>query len=212
VCKKCKPFTQNISLFMKLGVFRDGINLDKLNLEALNLLYEEYFINKKSKIVLMKEYGLMSNTIYNFFNKNGIELRTLSDAAKVALTENRMPINEIRNHYVSGKHITWDGKEVYYRSSYELDYCKVLDEENVVYNMESLRIKYYDSQKKEYRVAIPDFYLPKSNTIIEIKSDYTFDKQNMIDKVKSYKNKGYNFKLILEKEDKTNEINEKEDT
>lgn len=209
VCKKCKPFIKNIKLFKKIGVYKDGISLDKLNNDALELLYEEYFINKKSKLVLMEEYNLMSNTIYNFFKKNGIKLRTLSEASKIALIEDRMPIKEIRNQYISGKHITWDGKEVYYRSSYELEYCKILDKKMVEYSMESLRIKYYDSQKGEYRVAIPDFYLPKSNTIIEIKSNHTFDVKNMEDKVKSYKNKGYNFKLILEKEDKTDIINEK---
>lgn len=51
------------------------------------------------------------------------------------------------------------------------------------------------------RVAIPDFYLPESNTIVEIKSDYTYDKQNMDDKIKAYKEHGYKYKLILEKEE-----------
>ena len=36
------------------------------------------------------------------------------------------------------------------------------------------------------------------NTIVEIKSNYTLDIQEMKDKVKEYKNLGYNFKLILE--------------
>ena len=48
------------------------------------------------------------------------------------------------------------------------------------------------------RIAIPDFYLPETNTIIEIKSSWTLDKQNMIDKRNSYINLNYNFKLILE--------------
>jgi len=34
--------------------------------------------------------------------------------------------------------------------------------------------------------------------IIEIKSIFTLDIQNMKDKVKAYKDLGYNFKLILE--------------
>lgn len=33
--------------------------------------------------------------------------------------------------------------------------------------------------------------------IVEIKSDYTLDIQEMKDKVKAYKNLGYDFKLIL---------------
>ena len=64
--------------------------------------------------------------------------------------------------------------------------------------MEFKHIKYWDSQKQEYRCAIPDFYIPSINTIIEIKSNYTLDKQNMIDKFKAYKKLGYNCKLICE--------------
>lgn len=64
--------------------------------------------------------------------------------------------------------------------------------------MESMRIKYWDSVQQKERVAIPDFYLPESNTIIEIKSLFTYNKQNMIDRSIQYQNLGYKFKLILE--------------
>ena len=53
-----------------------------------------------------------------------------------------------------------------------------------------MRIKYFDSQKNEYRCAIPDFYLPDENLIVEIKSDYTLDEQNMKDKKKAYLENG----------------------
>jgi hypothetical protein len=84
------------------------------------------------------------------------------------------------------------------RSSYESDYASYLDKNKIVYEVESLRINYYDSQERKERIAIPDFYLPESNTIVEIKSSWTLDVINMIDKVKAYKENGYNFKLILE--------------
>lgn len=84
------------------------------------------------------------------------------------------------------------------RSSYESDYASYLDKNKIVYEVESLRINYYDSQERKERIAIPDFYLPESNTIVEIKSSWTLDVVNMIDKVKAYKENGYNFKLILE--------------
>ena len=83
-------------------------------------------------------------------------------------------------------------------SSYELDYAKELDEHQIDYEVEYLRIKYWDSQKQEYRCAIPDFYLIGDNTIVEIKSSWTLDKQNMKDKMKAYKELGYNFKLICD--------------
>lgn len=57
------------------------------------------------------------------------------------------------------------------------------------------------------RIAIPDFYLPDTNTIIEIKSIFTLDVQNMKDKVAAYLAFGFKFKLILEhKECDLNEL------
>lgn len=94
-------------------------------------------------------------------------------------------------------------KRCFYRSSYELEYAQQLDEQQVDYNMENLRILYWDSQLLKQRVAIPDFYLPESNTIVEIKSNWTYNKQNIEDKVKSYKEHGYNCKLMLEKKETT---------
>lgn len=56
---------------------------------------------------------------------------------------------------------------------------------------------YYPILKKK-RIAIPDFYLVDNNEIVEIKSNWTYDEQNMKDKIKVYKDNGYNVKLILE--------------
>jgi len=61
-----------------------------------------------------------------------------------------------------------------------------------------LRIKYFDTQKNDYRCAIPDFYLPATNTIVEIKSSFTLDVVNMRDRQKEFENLGYNFKLIFD--------------
>ena len=52
--------------------------------------------------------------------------------------------------------------------------------------------------KQIERRAIPDFYIPSKNLIVEIKSSFTLDKQNMIDKKKAYIEQGYNFKLICD--------------
>ena len=64
--------------------------------------------------------------------------------------------------------------------------------------VEDLRILYWDSQLQVQRVAIPDFYLPDSNEIIEVKSTYTYDPINMKDKFIAYKQHGYKCKLLLE--------------
>ena len=75
---------------------------------------------------------------------------------------------------------------------------KELDKAKISYQGEGyLRFEYYDTQMNKKRTAYPDFYLPESNTIVEIKSKFTLNPQNMVDKVKAYKEAGYNFKLIL---------------
>lgn len=104
----------------------------------------------------------------------------------------------VNNQYKTGHHTTWNNKKVFYRSSYELDYAEELDDKKIDYEMESLRIQYFDSKKKITRTAIPDFYLPDQNKIVEIKSNYTYDEQNMKDKFKAYKKHGYEIELILE--------------
>ena len=42
-----------------------------------------------------------------------------------------------------------------------------------------------------------NFYLIDSNTIVEIKSEYTLNEEEMKDKVKAYRELGYNVKLIV---------------
>jgi hypothetical protein len=148
----------------------------------------------------MAKYKYISNNPGNFIKKLktlGINLRTLSDA-QFLLMKNGKKLNKMPNQYKCGYYNTWNNKQIYYRSSYELDYAKELDEKKINYEVESLRIVYWDSQKYKQRVAIPDFYLPETNTIVEIKGGYTYDEQNMKDKKNAYENHGYNFKLILE--------------
>lgn len=67
--------------------------------------------------------------------------------------------------------------------------------------MEDLRIRYFDSKKKAFRIAVPDFHLLDSNELVEIKSNYTFDRQNMLDRFVAYREKGYGTRLILDKQE-----------
>lgn len=97
-------------------------------------------------------------------------------------------------------HTSWEGKTFLLRSSYETDFANILDEQQTLYEVEALRIRYFDSQQQKERIAIPDFLLTETNTIIEVKSSWTFDKQNMLDKRDAYIALGYEFKLWYEHE------------
>lgn len=141
-----------------------------------------------------------SLTITLLFRWLGIQPRSIQEQRRLTLLykRDRCTIKSTNYHYQHGWHTTWDNDNVYYRSSYELDYCQILDQHQIKYLMENFKIPYFDSMQHKQRIAIPDFYLPESNTIIEVKSKHTYNRQNMIDKMNAYKELGYRFKLVLE--------------
>jgi len=183
-----------------------GFNKTKLGtLEVENefnrikeIIYNLYWKQEKSFSDISKIYNYKSNpgNLTKIFRYLNIPIRTFSETSKLTYLQGKQDNKECDNQYKQQWHTTWNNKEVYLRSSFELDYAKELDEQKINYDVECLHIKYWDSQKQEFRCAIPDFYIPSQNLIIEIKSSWTLDKQNMIDKMKAYKDLGYNFKLI----------------
>lgn len=76
-------------------------------------------------------------------------------------------------------------------------------EEEILYKKSDLpKIFYIDKEGKSHRYY-PDFYIPKENLLIEVKSTYTYEASidvNLL-KEKSSLNCGYKFKfLILDRE------------
>lgn len=107
-------------------------------------------------------------------------------------------INIKNDNYKNEWHNTWNGKRYYLRSSYETQFANILDEKQIDYEVERIRVPYFDTAKKTKRIAVSDFYIPDENLIIEIKSLHTFEKQNMIDRTKEYIKQGYKFKLLMD--------------
>lgn len=162
------------------------------------ILIEDYWNREMSIPELVKKYNHYDNRNFNkILNTLEIEKRTLSESQINGLKNGKWSVPHCKYPYKFGWHITWDNKKVFYRSSYELNYCLELDRKKIKYELESLRILYWDSQQNKQRVAIPDFYLPETNEIIEIKSEYTYNERNMKDKFKVYKNHGYKSTCIL---------------
>lgn len=141
--------------------------------------------------------------LQKIFKANSIAFRDSIESQKVALEEGRKSIQVDSIHFKAGHHTSWEGLEIFYRSSYELEFAQQLDEQKISYRVESLRIRYFDSQQQKERVAVPDFYLPETNEIVEIKSSWTYDEQLMKDKFKAYREAGYSPKLILDKKEIT---------
>ncbi|MFA5754203.1 MAG: hypothetical protein WC905_02470 [Patescibacteria group bacterium] len=200
ICKKRQTFKKLSKYFgfdlSKIGTILVYEEFDRV----VNLLKEEYFDNKLSSIAIAEKYGHKNKLDFNTFLKRFFDIRNLSDATRNNIIENGLGCRG-SNQYKSGHHTTWNNRDIFYRSSYELEYAQQLDLQRVDYVVERLRILYWDSQRQIQRVAVPDFYLLESNTIVEIKSSYTYNEQNMKDKRRSYIQHGYNFKFFLDKKE-----------
>lgn len=174
-------------------------------------LYQEYdrisnelndlYWNKGKTIQEIKElvhYKSSTGSFANFLCKF-VKFRNISQAINLAIKNGKIKPVIIDNvQFKTGFHITWNNKNYFYRSSYEEDFCKELDAQKIDYEIETLQIKYFDSQRMKYRYAFPDFYIPSCNLIVEVKSSFTLDKQNMYDKFLAYKKFGYNVDLLLD--------------
>ncbi len=195
--KQSRLYLRKMQNLEKLG-FDFNNDVEKEYLKIQSLLYTEYHINCESMLSIMKKFNIPSSktmdTLFKLFN---IESRNFAEANKIALLTKRKDPHCNYSH-VSIWHTSWFGERFYLRSSYEIELAQFLDEQKVKYFVEHLRIKYFDTQENQYRIAIPDFYLPESNTIIEVKATYWLDEINMQNKKASYANLGYKFKLYLD--------------
>ena len=194
----------NINKYFNLKYIGDDEKLINELLIIQNKLITDLNNGLSNNDICLKYTGSRKkgNTLLKNFNIKG---RSIKESVINSIVQGKYIPNDSKK-YKSCWHITWKNKKVFLRSSYELDYALYLDSIKEPYEVEYLRIKYFNTKLNEYHFAIPDFYLPNSNTIVEIKSKWTLDIQNMKDKVKAYKALGFNFKLILDKKECNNLI------
>jgi hypothetical protein len=87
---------------------------------------------------------------------------------------------------------------LYYRGSYELDFIKFCEINNIIIeNGSSIKFIFNDKNK----IYFPDFYVPSLNLICEIKSDYYYSKDLELNlaKKEATLSQGYNFLFIIDK-------------
>lgn len=201
--KICRDLKSKLSAFYKFNINTTTIGTTAIYDEydkIINMLRKEYYDNEKTLVEIGLEHNINHQTLSFLFKKWKIFTRNNSESQFNALKHGKRVMHEVRsNIYKTGWHTTWNSKIFYYRSSYELDYYKKLDAERVIYEVENLRIIYFDTKLKRRRISIPDINIPHNNEIIEIKSPWTLDKLNMQDKIKAYKKLGYNVRIIIGK-------------
>lgn len=182
---------------IKLGFdYESPIETEFLKIQSM--LYTEYHIKCESMLTIMKKFNIPSSrTMDIIFRLFDIESRSFSESQTNAILTQRvtMPSSNTYKHIF---HTSWFGETFCLRSSYEEEFAKKLDISQTKYFVEHLRIKYFHSEQNRYRIAVPDFYLPETNTIVEVKSTYWLDNNEMLDKATTYLNLGYKFDLFLD--------------
>ena len=185
---------------VKLGFDFEGDLLAEY-LKIQSLLMSRYHIQNESMLTIMKEFDIPSSrTMDILFREFEIKARSLSDATTLSIEYNRSDPLKNAHSFVHIRHDTWDGKKVLLRSSLEQKFAELLDASNTRYEVENMRLKYFDHTQNLYRIAIPDFYLPDHNKIVEVKSTYWLDEQNMRAKANGYIKLGFKFSLYLDGE------------
>lgn len=195
---KSQLFTKKSANLTKLGFDFNG-NAQSEYIKVQNLLMTKYHIENGSMITIMKEFNIPSSrTMDILFTHFDITARTYTEATSLSIQQNRSdPIKNYSNRVVIW-HKTWDGKDVLLRSSLEKEFAMLLDSQTLKYEVETMRLKYFDADAGQYRIAIPDFYLPSQNRIVEVKSTYWLDAANMKAKSKAYRELGFSFSLFLD--------------
>ena len=205
-CKDGSKKSQINTLIKYFGFNKDSLGTQDVIQEwefIRTRLFKLYWIDKKSstEIAEMFNYPSPCNITGKVFKYLTIPTKTCKQSCYENLLFNRWTGGTGKSRYQCGWHKTWYMQNVYLRSSYEFEYAQQLDAKHVYYEVENQNIRYFDTQQGKYRFARPDFFITDSNTIVEVKSTYTLDKQNMIDKAIQYIKLGYNFILCLDKKD-----------
>lgn len=201
-CKSKKRLTQINTLIKYFGFDKNKLGTLEVENEFNRIKnYFEYLYNDKkfSMIQIGELFNYkFTNNLSKIFKYMNIKRRCRKEIIDNAIFTRRWYPSTNPYQFHREWHTSWEGNEYFFRSSYELDYANILDKEHIKYEYESKRIKYFNTKINNFSCSIPDFYLPETNTIVEIKSVFTLELQELKDKVKEYKNLGYNFKLILE--------------
>lgn len=195
VCEECSSYSKP-SIYRKLHLTEGSL---RSRFETAKDLVRGWYFRDKQSIPEIREHtGLHFGTIRYLLTVDGEATRNKSESNKNAIEQGRLLHHPCSPCYKSGKHKTWEGQVYTFRSSWEEKYMQELDEKKISYLYEPFSIRYFDTVQKKERIAIPDFFFPETNTILELKSSWTYDEQNMQDRFKSYREKGYKAKLLLD--------------
>lgn len=152
-------------------------------------------IRERMENTCLKNYGVkvpfQSEQIKEKVKKSNLEKYGVEYISQVPEIHKKQMSGYVLKHHTSG---------LYYRGSYELDFIKFCEQNNIFIENFSGSINYnFNGKQKTY---FPDFYLKKLNLVIEIKSKYTYEFNKIINEAKKEAtiNNGFNFMFIIDKD------------
>ena len=184
--ERSQAYNQKSPNLQKLGFNFEDFNWEKEFFKVRNLLYDLYYKQKLSALIISKKYNIiLSNSIRYYLNLFGFfKIRNLSESTILAIKENRLKIPEVskNNIYNQGQYKLKTGEEYFYRSNYELWMIQFLEARDIKFTLNQFHISYISSEDNEEHNGYPDFYLPDYNLLIETKGEDRYDEQNLIDR------------------------------
>jgi hypothetical protein len=157
----------------------------------------KFSFQSKNNKIKTKQKNLKKYNCENVFQNEEIKQKIKQGYIKKYNVEYPSQVKEIHEKQQMSGFKTKYYKELFYRGTYELDFLeKYYSTLNIT---KSSSIKYFYENKN--KIYYPDFFLSKYNLIVEIKSDYIYNKylQKNLAKQQACLDRGYNFIFIINK-------------
>ena len=174
---------------------------------------------EKSKETNLKKYGYTSSNksayikekkVKSMLEKYGFISNSMTEESKLKLKETNLKkygveypmqvADFFEKQQRSGKKTIQYNEKLYYNGSYEKHFLDHANDIKILNNIErGMIIKYTFNKSK--KIYFPDFYINKYNLIVEIKSNYYYNKflEKNISKMNKCIELGYNFLFIINK-------------
>lgn len=165
--------------------------LEKYNVENIFQLEE---IKDKIKLSNLEKYGVEyyqgTDEYRNKYKDTCLDKYGVDNPSKVKEIHEKQQMSGFRCFEYNG---------LFYRGTYELDFIKFCERNKIIIK-KSKKIKYFINDVEHY--YFPDFFIPKYNLIIEVKSMYYYKLNENINILKKEYtiNSGYNFLFIIDKD------------